>query len=67
MPKVRASSGTMGTMCLPTFLSLMSVVSMRTNAMVVEISRSFVPSSRALNASRGGTTSGGAEVLRAGT
>ena len=66
MPKVRASSGTMGTMCLPMFLSLTSVVSMRTSAMVVEISRSAVPSSSELNASSGGTTRGGAEALRAG-
>ena len=53
-------------MCLPIFLSLTSAVSMRTNAMVVEISRSAVPSSRELNASSGGTASGGADELRAG-
>ena len=45
MPKVRASSGTMGTMCLPMFLSFSSTPRMRTKAMVVEISRSPVPSS----------------------
>ncbi len=66
MPKVRASSGTIGTMCLPMFLSLTRAVSMRTSAMVVEISRSAVPSSSALKASSGGTTSGGAAELRAG-
>src|ERR1700732_3984895 len=47
MPKVRASSGTIGTMLRPMFLSLSSRVSARTNAMVVEISRSPVPSRRA--------------------
>ena len=60
MPKVRASSGTIGTMCLPMFLSLSSAVRMRTNAIVVEISRSPVPSSSGANASSGGTASGGA-------
>ena len=39
MPKVRLSSGTIGTMRGPTFLSRNSVVRMRTNAIVVEISR----------------------------
>ncbi len=66
MPKVRASSGTMGTMCLPMFLSFTKVVSMRTSAMVVEISRSPVPSSSALNASSGGTSRGGEDELRDG-
>src|SRR5882672_5845899 len=64
MPKVRASSGTMGTTCLPMFLSLTRAVSMRTSAMVVDISRSPVPSSSALNASSGGTTRGGAALLQ---
>ncbi len=45
MPKVRASSGTIGTTLRPMFLSFSSTVRMRTNAMVVEISRSPVPSS----------------------
>ncbi len=66
MPNVRASSGTIGTMFLPMFLSLSRIVSMRTNAMVVEISRSPVPSSTAANASSGGTASGGACLRRAG-
>ena len=57
MPKVRASSGTIGTMCLPMFLSLSSAVRMRTKAMVVEISRSPVPSSIDSKASSGGTAS----------
>jgi hypothetical protein len=48
IPKVRASSGTIGTMFLPMFLSFSSTVRMRTKAMVVEISRSPVPSSTAL-------------------
>src|SRR6185295_5923473 len=42
MPKVRDSSGTMGTMCLPIFLSRSKVCRICTNAIVVEISRSSV-------------------------
>src|SRR6266853_1976006 len=42
MPKVRASSGTIGTMCLPMFLSRTSAVSMRTNAMEVHHDRIIV-------------------------
>ncbi len=66
MPKVRASSGTIGTMFLPMFLSFSSVVRIRTNAIVVEISRSPLPSSNALKAARSGTTSGAASVRRTG-
>ena len=66
MPKVRASSGTIGTMCLPMFLSLSSTVRMRTNAIVVEISRSPVPSRIELKASSGGTVNAGAAGLRTG-
>ncbi len=66
MPKVRASSGTIGTMFLPMFLSLSSAVSMRTNAIVVEISRSPMPSSSALKVSSGGICSGGTSVSRLG-
>ncbi len=66
MPKVRASSGTIGTTFLPMFLSLSSIVRMRTKAMVVLISRSPVPSSMALNADSSGITSGLATILRAG-
>ena len=40
MPNVRASSGTIGTMCLPMCLSFTRIAEMRTNAIVVEISRS---------------------------
>ncbi|MNC40114.1 hypothetical protein D3C75_888050 [compost metagenome] len=54
MPKVRASSGMIGTMRLPRSLSLTSCERMRTKAMVVEISRSPVPSRIALRVSSGG-------------
>ena len=66
MPKVRASSGTIGTMFRPMFLSLSSVVSMRTKAMVVEISRPSEPASRGWNTSSAGIASAGAEVRRLG-
>ena len=66
MPKVRASSGTIGTMFLPMVLSLSSTVSRRTNAMVVEISRSPVPSRIEANASSGGMASAGAVRRRCG-
>ena len=66
MPKVRASSGTIGTMFLPMFLSLSSTVRMRTKAMVVEISRSPVPSSMVSKASSGGIGSAGAVCVRRG-
>ena len=57
MPKVRASSGTIGTTRWPSSLSRISAVSMRTNACVVEISRpSAVGSSTALNADSSGTS-----------
>ena len=52
MPKVRDSSGTMGTIRLPMFGSFTSPVSSRTKAIVVEISRpSAVASSSGLNGS----------------
>ena len=54
MPKVRASSGTIGTTYLPRFLSRTSAVSTRTNAIVVEISRSWAFSTCS-NASSAGT------------
>ncbi len=66
MPKVRASSGTIGTMCGPMFLSLSRMPSMRTNAIVVEISRSPDASSSAPNASSGGTSSGATVLRRCG-
>ena len=43
MPKVRASSGTMGTSSLPISLSRSSFDRMRTNTMVVDTGRSPVP------------------------
>src|SRR5438270_2195481 len=56
MPKVRASSGMIGTTCLPMSLSRTSAVSARTNAIVVEISRpSPEPFSSASKADSGGT------------
>jgi hypothetical protein len=48
------------------FLSLRSCVRMRTNAIVVEISRSPVPSSIALKVDSSGMVSGCATTLRAG-
>ena len=55
MPKVRLSSGTIGTMRWPISLSRSSVVRMRTKAMVVEISRpSAVAFSSASKAESGG-------------
>ena len=56
MPKVRASSGTMGTTCLPRFLSRSSTPRMRTKAMVVEMARSPVPSSTDWKAASSGTS-----------
>ena len=57
MPKVRDSSGTMGTTLRPTLLSFTRIDSMRTNAIVVEISRpSAVASSSGLNASSFGAS-----------
>ena len=57
MPKVRDSSGTIGTMCLPMVLSRSSVPSICTIAIVVEISRSpELCSSRSKVDSGGGTS-----------
>ena len=66
IPKVRASSGTIGTTCLPIFLSLARVESMRTKAMVVESSRLPLPLVRASKASRPGISSGSSSCLRSG-
>ncbi len=49
MPKVRASSGTIGTISLPNALSRSSLVSMRTNAIVVETARPSEPSRNSAN------------------
>ena len=66
MPKVRDSSGTIGTTCLPMFLSRMSVWSICTNAIVVEISRSSVLLRNRSKADSGGTASGSVLRRRAG-
>src|SRR5690625_5511181 len=66
IPKVRASSGTIGTTRSPMFLSLISVFRMRTNAMVVEIFRSPVPSSCLAKAVRGGISKASKSALREG-
>ena len=66
MPKVRASSGTIGTMCVPMFLSFTRIESIRTSAIVVENSRSPLAASSGPNASSPGTASGGALVRRGG-
>ncbi len=67
MPKVRDSSGTIGTTYWPIFLSRTSAVRMRTNAMVVDNSRpSPLALSNASNADSGGTSSGAAVRRRAG-
>ena len=67
MPKVRASSGTMGTMCLPMFLSLTRMVE---NAHQRhgggDLALAACPRAAPLKASSGGTVSGGAAELRAG-
>ncbi len=54
MPNVRASSGTIGTINLPMSGSRSSLLRMRTNAIVVETSRSPVPSWNSLNRSSPG-------------
>ena len=61
MPKVRASSGTMGTTRGPTVLSRSSAVSSRTKAIVVEISRPRLP----LELAREDVDAGGRERLGA--
>ena len=60
MPKVRLSSGTIGTTNLPMFLSRRSAFSARTKAIVVEICRSPVSLSSASKAERSGISSFGA-------
>ena len=66
MPKVRASSGTIGTTRWPMALSLASVDSNRTKAMVVEMLRSPLPRVWALKASSPGTGSTCASLRRTG-
>ena len=57
MPKVRPSSGTMGTTREPMFLSRIKSWRICTSAMVVEISRSSVERRSRSKAARDGTTS----------
>jgi hypothetical protein len=66
MPKVRLSSGTMGTTYLPIALSRISVFRMRTKAIVVEIVRSPVSLSWPSKAESGGTWSDADFARRAG-
>ena len=66
MPKVRDSSGTIGTMCLPIFLSRSSVCRICTNAIVVEISRSSVLLRKRSSAASRGTASDADFLRRAG-
>jgi len=67
MPKVRLSSGTMGTTRLPMPLSRSSVFRMRTKAMVVEKARpSPLPLSWPSKAESGGTSSDSDFARRAG-
>ena len=54
MPKVRASSGMIGTTYLPMLWSFSSSVSTRTKAMVVETSLPCDPPSDSANSSTGG-------------
>ena len=64
IPNVRDSSGTIGTTCGPMALSRSSVFRIRTNAMVVEISRPGVPPSWPPNALSSGTASVCVDRLR---
>ena len=57
IPNVRDSSATIGTTRLPMALSRSSVFRIRTNAMVVEISRPGVPASWPPKALSSGTSS----------
>jgi hypothetical protein len=63
MPKVRASSGTIGTQRSPTPGNFINAVSMRTNAMVVDSGRSE-PSSMAAKVSSGGTSIASVDFTR---
>src|SRR3954452_23261643 len=66
MPKVRLSSGTIGTTRLPICLSRSSVLRMRTNAIVVEISRPSVLFNWASKVESGGIWSDSDFCRRAG-
>ena len=67
MPNVRDSSGTIGTTRLPIFLSRSSVFRTRTNAIVVEFSRSPEPASWPPKAERSGTSRASDVRRRAGS
>ena len=58
MPKVRPSSGIIGTICFPIILSFERIVNNRTNAIVVESSRLPVPSISSLKTDLSGTSIG---------
>ncbi len=66
MPKVRASSGTIGTTCLPTALSLSSLARTRTKTIVVETSRSE-PVSNSFQKPASGSGSASLRALRLGS
>ena len=66
MPKVRASSGTIGTTRSPMSSSRSSWPSMRTVTMVVDASRSPEPSSSDLKRSSGGVLIAGQFTRRSG-
>ena len=67
IPNVRASSGTIGTMYLPMALSRNMVDKIRTNAMVVDISRSPVLTNIFSKVDNGGITNSLPLRRRAGT
>ncbi len=66
MPKVRASSGTIGTQRLPVASSRSRSLTRRTNAMVVAISWLPDPLARVSNGLAGGSGNATACTLRAG-
>ena len=66
MPKVLASSGTIGTMFLPMVLSFVKIVNNRTNDIVVEIALSPVPFNISSNIDRSGTSMDPGELILSG-
>ena len=64
MPKVRASSATIGTQRGPTCLSRRMMLNICTNAIVVLISRSPVALSRRSKVASGGTSSDSVDFCR---
>ena len=67
IPNVRDSSGTIGTIRGPSSRSRNSRLSIRTNAIVVEVSRSPVPSWNSANVSSGGEVRSLGGERRSGT